>query len=124
MGEMECSFQIVNPILINEKLKEVSEKINCAAKVYLALRFILRNVDTDECLYLYAHENNTFEKSHLLCPKGYLISFQDRVEKMDPVETCAQEKEKTKRSFALTTNSDSLSSPKEHFNGMYRCCSS
>ena len=86
-------------------MKEVFEKLNCAAKVNLALGFILRNVDTDEYRYFYAHENNTFfEKSHLLCSKGDLVSLQDRIEKMDLVETCAQERENTKWRFALTTN--------------------
>ena len=71
----------------------------------MALGFILRNVDTDEYRYFYAHENNTFfEKSHLLCSKGDLVSLQDRIEKMDLVKTCAQQREKTKWRFALTTN--------------------
>ena len=62
-------------------------------------------MDTDEYRYFYAHENNTFfEKSHLLCSKGDLVSLQDRIEKMDLVETCAQERENTKWRFALTTN--------------------
>ena len=95
----------LDPNEINEKLKEVSENINCAAKVNLALGIIVRNVDTDEYRYFYAHENNTFfEKSHLLCSKGDLVSLQDRVEKMDLVETCAQERKNTKWRFALTTN--------------------
>ena len=101
------NFKLSNldPNEINEKLKEVFEKLNCAAKVNLALGFILRNLDTDEYRYFYAHENNTFfEKSHLLCTKGDLVSLQDRVEKMDLVETCAQERENTKWRFALTTN--------------------
>ena len=95
----------LDPNEINEKKKEVFEKLNCAAKVNLALGFILRNVDIDEYRYFYAHENNTFfEKYHLLCSKGDLVSLQDRVEKMDLVETCAQERENTKWQFALTTN--------------------
>ena len=95
----------LDPHEINKKLKEVFEKLNCAAKVNLALGFISRNVDTDEYRYFYAHENNTFfEKSHLLCSKGDLVSLQDRIEKMDLVETCAQERENTKWRFALTTN--------------------
>ena len=95
----------LDPHEINKKLKEVFEKLNCAAKVNLALGLILRNVDTDEYRYFYAHENNTFfEKSHLLCSKGDLVSLQDRIEKMDLVETCAQERENTKWRFALTTN--------------------
>ena len=81
------------------------EKFNCAAKINLSLGFILRNVDTDEYRYFYAHENNTFfEKSHLLCSKGDIVSLQDTVEKMDLIETCAQEWANTKWRYALTTN--------------------
>ena len=95
----------LDPNEINDKLKEVFEKENCAAKVNLALGFILRNVDTDEYRYFYAHENNTFfENFYLLCSKGDLVSLQDRVETMDLVETCAQERENTKWRFALTTD--------------------
>ena len=95
----------LDPIEINEKLKEVFEKFNCAAKINLSLGFIFRNVDADEYRYFYAHENNTFfEKSHLLCSKGDVVSLQDRVEKMDFIETCAQERANKKWRCALTTN--------------------
>ena len=53
--------------IINEKLEEVFNKLDPAAKIDFALRFVLRNVETGEFQYYYAHENNTFfEKSHLL----------------------------------------------------------
>ena len=95
----------LDPNEINEKLKEVFEELNCAAKINLTLGFILRNVDTDENRYFYAHENNTFfEKSQLLCSKGDLVSLQDRVEKLDLIETSAQERANTKWRYALTTN--------------------
>ena len=95
----------LDPSEINEKLKEVFEKLNSAAKINLSLGFILRNVDTDKNRYFYAHENNTFfEKSHLLCSKGDLVSLQDRVEKMDLIEICAQERANTKWRYAITTN--------------------
>ena len=48
----------LDPNAIDDKLKEVFEKKNCAAKLNLALGFILRNVDTEEYRYFYAHENN------------------------------------------------------------------
>ena len=38
----------LDPNEINDKLKEVFEKLNCSAKVNLALGFILSNVETDE----------------------------------------------------------------------------
>ena len=114
----------LDPSEINARLKKVFVKLNCAAKRNLALGFILRNVDTIEYRYFYAHENNTFfEKSHLLCSKREFVSLQDRVEKMDLVETCAQERENTKWRFALTTNVTIFCALlKKHSNGMYRCC--
>ena len=87
----------LDPNEVNEKLISVFEKLFCAAKVNLAFGFILRKMDSDEYRYFYAHENNTFfEKSYLLSSKGDLVSLQDRVVKMDLVETCAHEWENTK----------------------------
>ena len=80
------------------------EKLNCAAKK-LALGFILRNVDSNDYKYSYASEKNTFfEKSHFLGSNGDLVSLQDRVEKMDLVETCAQERANTNWRYTITTN--------------------
>ena len=113
----------LDPSEINEKLKQVFEKLICAAKVNLYLGFILRNVDTDEYRYFYAHENNTFfEKSHLICSKGDLVSLQDRVEKKHLIETCAQERANTKWRYALITNVTIFCSSQQYPNGMFRCC--
>ena len=60
----------LDPNEINEKLKEVFETLNCAAKVNLALGFILRNVDTDKYRYFYAHENNTLKNIIYSAQKG------------------------------------------------------
>ena len=69
--------------IINEKLEEVFKKLNSAAKINIALRFVLCNVETGEYRYFYAHENNTlFKKSHLLfllCTKADLITIQGKV---------------------------------------------
>ena len=52
---------------INEKEEEVFNKLDSAAKIDIALGFVLRNIETGEYRYFYAHENNTlFEISHLL----------------------------------------------------------
>ena len=48
-------------------------------------------------------KNTFFVKSHFFCSKGDLVALQDSVEKMDLVETCAQERANTKGRFALTT---------------------
>ena len=45
-----------------------------------------------------------FEKSHLLCTKADLITIQGKVEKVDIVEQCTQERQNTKWRFKLITN--------------------
>ena len=91
--------------VINEKLEEVFNKLDSAAKINIALGFVLRNIKTGEYRYFYAHENNTlFEKSHLLCTKADLITIQGKVEKFDIVEQCTQERQNTKWRFTLITN--------------------
>ena len=88
--------------IINEKLEEVFNKLDSAAKINIALGFVLRNV---EYRYYYAHENNTlFEKLPLLCTKADLITIQAKVEKFDIVEKCTQERQNTKWRFKLITN--------------------
>ena len=68
--------------IINEKLKEVF-KLDSAAKIDIALGFVLRNVKTVEYRYYYAHENNTlFENSHLLCTKADLISIYGKLKSL------------------------------------------
>ena len=91
--------------IINEKLEEVFNKLDSAAKINIALGFVLRNIETGEYCYFFAHENNTlFEKSHLLCTKVDLITLQGKVEKFDIVEQCTQERQNTKWRFKLITN--------------------
>ena len=75
--------------IINEKLEEVFNKLDSAGKINIALGFVLRNIETAENRYFYAHENYTlFEKSHLLCTQADLIKIQGKVEKFDIVEQC------------------------------------
>ena len=91
--------------IINQKLEEVFNKLDSAAKINIALGFVLRNSETGEYRYFYAHENNTlFEKSHLLCTKADLITIQGKVEKFDNVEQSTQERQNTKWRFKLITN--------------------
>ena len=52
---------------INEKLQEVFNKLGSAAKINIARGFVLRNVETGEYRYYYAHENNTLFKNCIYC---------------------------------------------------------
>ena len=77
LGEMEMengrhnlfNFQLPksDTKIMNEKLKDFFNKLTSAAKVDIALIFVLRNVQTGEYRYYFAHENNPLvEKLHLL----------------------------------------------------------
>ena len=80
--------------IINKKLEEVFNKLDSAAKINVALGFVLRNVKMGDFRCYYAHENNIwFEKSLLLCTKAELITIQGKVEKFDTVEQCTQERQ-------------------------------
>ena len=48
--------------LVNEKLDQVFEKLDCAAKINIALRFVLRNIETGDYLFFYAHKTNWIGK--------------------------------------------------------------
>ena len=64
--------------IINEKLAEVFNKLDSAAKTNIALGFVLRNIETGEYRLFYALENNTlFEKSHFLCTKADLVTIHN-----------------------------------------------
>ena len=68
--------------------------------------WIQQNVDKDENHYFCAHDNNRFLKYTLKVTllKKRPLTFQDRVEKIDLVETRAQEWENTKWPFSPITN--------------------
>ena len=79
--------------IINEKLQEVFNKLDSAAKIKTALGFVLCNVNTRAYRYYYANEKNTlFEKSHLLCTKADLNTIEEKVLKIEIVEQCNQER--------------------------------
>ena len=91
--------------ILNEELEEVFNKLDSAAKINIALGFVLRIFETGEYQYFYAHENNTlFEKSYLLCTKADLITIQGQVEKFEIVEQCNHERQNRKWNFKLITN--------------------
>ena len=69
--------------IIKEKLEEVFNKLDSAAKIKIALGFVLRNVETGEYRYYKAHENHTlFEKPYLLCTKADLIWIQGKLKNL------------------------------------------
>ena len=51
--------------LVNGKLDHVFEKLDCAAKINVALRFMLRTIETGKYRYFYAHKKQSL--TNLCC---------------------------------------------------------
>ena len=95
----------LDPNLVNEKLDQVFEELDFAAKIIIALWFALYKIETCEYRYFYAHENNTlFDKSILLFTKADLTTIHNKVNKQDIIDVSTQERQNTEKRFKLITN--------------------
>ena len=85
-----------NP-LINGKLALVFKGLKCPAKVNLAFRFLVKNVEDGSCRYIYAHENNTvMERLKLVCTTDDITNLKEKLQKMDIVDLCTRERANNK----------------------------
>ena len=90
--------------LLNNELDYVFEELKCAAKVNLALGFVLKNIEDGMCRYFYAHVNNIImERSKLVCTQADMTNLKDRMQKMDIVDSCTPERTNTKWNFYKLT---------------------
>ena len=91
--------------LLKEKLGYVFEELKNSAKVNPTFRFALKNFGVGMCRYFYAHENNTImEKSKLVCTQADMANLKDKMQKMDIVDICTQERASTKWKFHKFAN--------------------
>ena len=91
--------------LLNGKLDYVFKERKCAAKVNLALGFVLKNIEDGMFRYFYAHENNTImEKSKLVCTPADFVNLKEKFQKMDIIGLCTRERANTKWKFYKLTN--------------------
>ena len=87
------------------KLDYLFRELKCAAKVNLALGFLLKNIEDGMCRYFYAHENNTFtERAKLVRIQADMTNLKDRMHKLDFVDICTRERANTKWKFYKLTH--------------------
>ena len=78
--------------ILREKFQQYFECLHCAAKVNLALGFVLRNVEDGNYRYFYAHEKILLlERSLLIANKEDMAEFQQRPDDLDIVELSTRE---------------------------------
>ena len=91
--------------VIKQKLDRILDKLKCAAKLNLALGFILKNNEDGKFRYFCAHENNTLlEQSNLVSNKDDKAKMKKVLKKTDVVESCTKERSNTKWMFFKLTN--------------------
>ena len=87
------------------KLDLVFNGLKWAAKFNVALSFVSRNVEDGSCRHFYAHENTTLmERSKLVCTPDDINDLKDKVQKMDILDLCTQQRASTKWKFCKMTN--------------------
>ena len=97
--------------LLNDKLDYVFKEPKCAAKVNLAIGFVLKNIEEGMCRYFYAHENNTImETAKLVCTQVDMTNLKDRMQKLDIIDICTRERANTKWKFYKLTTSTNFAS--------------
>ena len=99
------AVETLNETIVNEKIDHFSNNLKCAAKLNLAFDFILKNIDDGGFRYFYAHEYNTLlDRSKLVCTHDDLAKLKNIFNKTDVIESCTQERMKTKWRFYKLTN--------------------
>ena len=94
---------------LNDKLDYVFKELKCAAKVNLAFRFVLKNIEDGLCRFFYTQKNNTvIERSKLVCTQVDMTNLKKRMQKMDLVDICTRERTNKKWKFYKHTNSTIL----------------
>ena len=95
----------LTPSFLKDKLQHVFENLHCAAKINLALGFVLRNVEDGKNRYFYAHENNLIlERSQLIANKEDMLELRKNLDDLNIVELSARERSSTKWKFLFSTN--------------------
>ena len=91
--------------VFEEKVTRVLDKIKCAAKLNLALGFILKNIEDGKFRYFNAHEKNTvLEQSKIASNKEDTAKLKVTLKETDVIESCTKERSSTKCMFFKLTN--------------------
>ena len=93
-----------NSSFLNENFDHLFNQLKCAAKVNLAIGFVLQNIEDGTCRYFYAHENFTVKKtSKLVCTQDDMVNLKENMQKLDFVDHCTRERANSKWRFCKLT---------------------
>ena len=90
------AVEALNETMVNEKLDHFFNNLKCAAKMNLALGFILKIKQHGGFRCFYAHENNTLLDRSKLGTHDDLAKLKDYLNKTGVIESCSRERMNTK----------------------------
>ena len=95
----------MSPTVMAEKLRLMFANLENSAKINVSLGFVLRNIESDDYRYYYAHENSIiFNTSQLLNDEKDLDNIIAKLSLEDFVEIATRQRPNTKWKFAFPTN--------------------
>ena len=98
------AVETLNETIVNEKLDNFFNILECAAKVNLAFGFIWKNIEDGGIRHFYAYENNTLlDRSKLVCTHDDLAKMKHFLNKTYVIESWTRERMKTKWRFYKLT---------------------
>ena len=76
------AVETLNETIVNEKLGHFFNNLKCAAKVNLAVHFILKNMEDGGFRYFYPYVNSTLlDRSKLVCTRDDFAKLKDILKK-------------------------------------------
>ena len=94
-----------NAKIVDEKPGLSFNNLKCAARVNLAFRFKLENIEDGGCRYFYAHENKSLlDRSTIVCTRDHLAKLKVFLNKADVIESCRRERMNTNWRLYYLTN--------------------
>ena len=92
----------IHPTFLKDKLQHAFESLNCAAKIFKALRFVVCNVEGGNYRYLFAHDNNlVLERSQHIAKERTFLELQKSVNDLNIVELSVGERSSTNWKFFM-----------------------
>ena len=85
----------LDPKYLLKKLDVMLDSLKCAAKLNVAIGFLLKNVEDESCRYYIAHENNTLlEKSKLVTTTEDFTKINSLINNTAIIESCTRQRAK------------------------------
>ena len=84
-------MEVLDAQPLSQKIYTVIKKLKCAAKLKIAIRFLIKNVGKRTCRYYYSQKNNTLMKrSKVVATKKDVVKIKNVLSNTNLIELCTK----------------------------------